>query len=352
MYISILKVFIPAVFTFGIGILLALSLSKVMYTYRLWKRSGRGNKKENPEISTEFSKIHNDIKEISTPRVGGVVVWLSILVTTALLWSLSRILDIEIFNNLDFVSRGQTWLLFFGFIIASLIGLADDLLQIFGQGKHMVDGLGRWQRIFIVAFIGLIGALWFYTKLDISSLYIPFYGYLELGFGFIVFFIVVVLATFSGGIIDGLDGLAGGVLTTAFSAYGVIAYFQGQMDIAAFCGVIVGGILAFLWFNISPARFYMGETGMLGLTVVLALVAFFTNQVLVLIVIAFPLVVTTASAIAQKISLRFFHRKIFRVAPLHHHFQAIGWSAEKITMRYWVVSVMCAILGIIIALIG
>jgi len=277
---------------------------------------------------------------------------LSVFITTALLWISSRIFDIQFLHNLDFVSRGQTWLLFFGFITASLIGLLDDFLQIFGHGVHIVDGLGRWQRITIVAIMGLVGALWFYTKLDISTIFIPFYGFFELGIGFIFVFIIVVLATFSGGIIDGLDGLAGGVLATSFGAYGVIAYFQNQTDIAAFCAVIIGGILAFLWFNIPPARFYMGETGMLGLTLALALVAFFTNQVVILPIIALPLVVSSGSTILQMLSRKFRGKNLLRVAPLHHHFQALGWSAEKITMRYWVVSVICAILGIIIALVG
>lgn len=352
MYASILKVFIPAIATFAIGAALTPWLTEVMYQHKLWKRSSRSNQDENPGISKEFSKIHNNEKETSTPRVGGVVIWFSIFITAALLWILSKTINAPFFEQLDFISRGQTWLLFFGFIVASLIGLADDLLQIFGNKKNIIDGLGRWQRVSSVVIIGLVGALWLYTKLDISSVYIPFYGFFELGIGFIVFFILVTLATFSGSIIDGIDGLAGGVMTTAFTAYGVIAFFQGQMDIAAFCAAIVGGILIFLWFNIPPARFYMGETGMLGLTVTLALVAFFTNQVLVLLIIAFPLVATSFSAIVQMIARRVFGKRVFKLAPLHHHFQALGWSAEKVAMRYWIVSIMCAFVGIIIALVG
>ncbi len=352
MYESILKVFIPAVATFAIAISLTPWLTDIMYRHKLWKRSARSNQSENPGISTEFSKIHNHATETSTPRVGGVVVWLSVLVTTVILWILSKSIQAPFFDQLDLVSRGQTWLLFFGLIVASLIGLADDLLQIFGNGKKGIDGLSRWQRVGSVVAIGLVGALWLYIKLDISTLYIPFYGLVDLGIGFVFLFIVVMLGTFSSSVIDGLDGLAGGVMTTAFTAYGVIAFFQGQMDIAAFCALIVGGLLAFLWFNVPPARFYLGETGMLGLTVTLALVAFFTNQVLVLIVIGFPLVATSFSSIVQMIARRAFSTTVFRLAPLHHHFQALGWSAEKVTMRYWIVSIMCAIAGIIIALTG
>lgn len=352
MYESILKVFIPAVVTFLTGMSLTPWFSKIMYRHKLWKRSCRSNKEENPDISTQFCRIHNYEKEISTPRIGGVVIWFSVILTTAMLWILSKTFETPFFEHLDIVSRGQTWLLFFGLIVASCIGLADDLLQIFGNNKKIIDGLERWQRVLSVIIIGFIGAFWLYLKLDISSINVPFYGDIDLGFGFVIFFVLVVLATFSSSVIDGLDGLAGGVMASAFCAYGVIAFFQGQMDIAAFCAMIVGGILVFLWFNIPPARFYMGETGMLGLTVTLALVAFFTHQVLVLVIIGFPLVVTSLSSIIQMIVRKFFHRTVFRLAPLHHHFQALGWTAEKITMRYWIVSIMCAIVGIIIALIG
>ncbi len=161
------------------------------------------------------------------------------------------------------------------------------------------------------------------------------------------------LAVFSTSVIDGMDGLSGGVLSTIFTAYAVIAFANNQIDIAALCAVIAGAILAFLWFNIPPARFYMGETGMLGLTITLSVVAFLTNSVLVLPIIAMPLVLITASVIIQVVSFKFFGgRRVFRVAPLHHHFEALGWSREKIVMRYWVISVVFAIIGVIVALIS
>ena len=160
------------------------------------------------------------------------------------------------------------------------------------------------------------------------------------------------LATFSGSVIDGLDGLAGGVMATAFAAYAGIAFFQEQIDLAAFSAVIAGAIAAFLWFNIPPARFYMGETGILGLTTTLTVVAFLTDAVLVLPLIALPLVLDSASVIIQLFSKKFFGRKIFLVAPLHHHFEAIGWPHYKVTMRAWVLSAVSAIIGMVIALLG
>jgi phospho-N-acetylmuramoyl-pentapeptide-transferase len=154
-------------------------------------------------------------------------------------------------------------------------------------------------------------------------------------------------------VIDGIDGLSGGVMTTIFTSYAVIAFVNNQIDISALCAVIAGGTLAFLWFNIPPARFYIGETGMLALTVTLSVISFLTNSVLVLPIIALPLVLTSLSVIIQTTSYKYFNKhRVFKVAPLHHHFEAIGWSKEKVVMRYWIFSVVFAIVGAIIVLVG
>ena len=196
-------------------------------------------------------------------------------------------------------------------------------------------------------------SFWFYYKLDFSSIHIPFNGSWELGIWFIPFFVLVMLATFSTSVIDGLDGLAGGVLTSIFTAFAVIAFVNNQIDISALSGAIAGAILAFLWFNVPPARFYMGETGMMALTVVLAVIAFLTDSVLLLPVIALPLVLTSASVIIQVNVYKYFNkRRVFRITPLHHHFQALGWPREKVVMRYWIVSVISAIIGVILVLIS
>ena len=157
---------------------------------------------------------------------------------------------------------------------------------------------------------------------------------------------------FSSGIVDGIDGLSGGVFASIFAAYGGIAFFRGQIDIAAFCGVILGALLAFLWFNIPPARFYMGESGMLGLTTSLTVVAFLTDSIFVLPLIGFILMVEVASDIIQFLSKRFRGKKVFLIAPIHHHFEAIGWPSYKVTMRFWIISSVAAIIGMVVALIG
>ena len=210
----------------------------------------------------------------------------------------------------------------------------------------------------MVAVVAALSAWWFYGKLGVSSIAVPFgSGLFELGILFIPFFVLIALFIYAGGVIDGLDGLAGGIFAIMFGAYAGVALFQDQLDLAALCAAIAGGLLAFLWFNIPPARFYLSETGTMGLTLTLVVVAFLTDGLgggkglLALPIIALPLVATVLSNIAQIISKRVLGRKLFRVAPLHHHFEAIGWPSYKVVMRYWIVGVVAAIIGMTIALL-
>ncbi len=352
--LSVIKIFAPAVVSFFVGLAITPILCSFFYKHRLWKQKPRTiESTDHPgdRISEEFKKVHNTDGELSTPRVGGVVIWFSVFITISLIYWNSVIFGGDINEKLNFLSKNQTILPLFALLFASVIGLIDDLLQIKGNGDF-TDGISRKYRILVVLGIAIVGASWFFFKLDISSLYIPFFGELDIGWLFIPFFILVMLGVFSGSVIDGLDGLAGGVMISAFGSYMVIAFFNNQIDLAAFSAVIVGGILAFLWYNIPPARFYMGETGMLGLTVALSIVAFLTKQPLLLPIIAFPLFITSLSSSVQMFSKKFFGKKVFRVAPLHHHFESLGWPAYKVTMRFWVVSVIFGFIGIIIALVG
>ena len=213
-------------------------------------------------------------------------------------------------------------------------------------------------RVFAVAVVAFFCAWWFYSKLGVSAVSFPFVsGPVELGIFFIPFFMLVALSLYAGGVIDGIDGLSGGVYASIFAAYGGIAFFQHQLDLATLCAVVVGGLLAFLWFNIPPARFYLSETGTMGLTLILTVVVFLTDLrgdgrgLMALPIIGLLLVATVISVLLQIASKKIFHRKLFRIAPLHHHFEAIGWPPYKVTMRYWVVGVVCAIVGMSIALL-
>jgi phospho-N-acetylmuramoyl-pentapeptide-transferase len=198
----------------------------------------------------------------------------------------------------------------------------------------------------------VVGAWWFYDKLNWTIFHVPFFGNFEIGLWYIPIFIFIIVATsFSVNETDGLDGLAGGTLLFAFSAYSVIAFALGRYELATFCGVIIGALSAFLWFNIPPARFYLGDTGAMSLGVTLGIIAMLTNSSLLLGVIGIVFVIESASVIVQLWSKKFRGKKVFLSAPIHNHLQASGWSEAKIVMRFWVVSAIGTILGLVIFLL-
>jgi phospho-N-acetylmuramoyl-pentapeptide-transferase len=351
---SILKIILPTFSTFLVGILLTPFLTPLFYKYKLWKKVSRKSDTNSDAISDAFKKIHNEDDEVSTPRVGGIIIWLSVCVVTFGFWFIARSAFIGASSQkFEFLSRNQTFLPLAALMLGSLMGLLEDFLEIFkGKNTRLLEGLPTKYLLSIITLFGIVFGFWFYSRLGVSGVYIPFYGYYVLGVWFIPFFVLVTLGTFSSRVIDGVDGLAGGVMATAFGSYAFIAFIYGQYDIAAFSGMIVGAITAFLWFNVPPARFYMGETGMLGLTMCLVVIAFLVNQPLLLLVVGFPLAFTAFSSAIQIFSKKVFKKKVFIIAPFHNHLLALGWSRPLITMRYWIVSLMCALLGIMIALVG
>ena len=350
MLLNLIKIFLPTALAFFLGLAITPIATHFFYKYKMWKKYSRNDSAE----ASDFKKIHNEKEELNTPRVGGIIIWFSVFLITVILYFISILLPNDVSEKINFLSRNQTLIPFFTLLLGSFIGLWDDLLQIYGTGKIARDDKSwrKW-KAFLVTILSLLIGSWFFYKLGMTSIHIPFGGEIFLGILIIPFFIIVALATFSSGVIDGIDGLSGGVLASIFASYSVIAYTHNQIDLAAFSGVITGAILAFLWFNIPPARFYMGETGIMGLTITLATLAFLTNTVLVLPIIALPLVATSFSVIIQTLSKKFRNgKKIFRIAPLHHHFEALGWPSYKVTMRYWILSIVFAIIGIILVIIS
>jgi len=348
--IDVIKIFTLGALGFLVAFLWTPGLTHFLYKYKLWRKEVRKKSIDGGEVSF-FQKFHGQ-EEIKVPRFGGLLIWVTTLILIFLFFCLSKITDIWWLEKLNFLSRSQTWLPLFALVSASFLGLTDDILQVFNRGKYVGGGLSLKVRLFIVFLIGLIGALWFYFKLDWRTIHVPAVGDFTIGIWYIPFFVLVMMATYSGGVIDGLDGLAGGAFASIFGAYAGIALFRGQIDIAAFCTVILGTILAFLWFNIPPARFYMGETGILGLTSALTVVAFLTDSVLVLPIIGFLLVIESGSVILQLLSKRFRKKKLFLASPVHHHFEAKGWPHYKVTMRFWVIGIVMAIIGVAIRLLG
>ncbi len=346
------RVFIPSATAFVLGIAFAPILAGILYRTKAWKKkSGKGSGVGGGGTPV-FDELHKE-RETSTPRMGGILIWASVLATAFLFWIFARSFD-TFWPSLDFINRRETWLPLFALAVGAGAGLVDDFLEI-TKGK---GGLSLARRLSIVGIIGLAAGWWFYAKLGVTAIGIPFAASFTLGWLIIPFFALVTLAIYAGGTIDGLDGLAGGVFAIIFMTYSGIAFGEGQISLAACAATIASATLAFLWFNIPPARFYMSETGSMALTLALAMIAFTSDTlsggvgVFVLPLIALPLTATVATTILQVGWKKIFHRKLFRVAPIHHHFEAIGWPAAKITMRYWVITIMAGVVGLTIALLA
>jgi len=316
-------------------------LTHFLYKYKL------GKSIRNNGVTPIFTNLHKD-KE-GTPTMGGLIIWVTAAALAILCFYAAKFSGWEFFQQMNFLTRSQTLLPLGSLVAAAIVGLFDDILDIRGKGK---GGLRMRQRLLFYTLIAAAGAFWFYFKLDWDMLHIPFLGNWQIGWWYIPFFIFIIVSTaFSVNEIDGLDGLAGGTLLTAFGAYGVIAFVQGKYDLAAFCGVIIGALVAFLWFNIKPARFIMGDTGAMSLGVTLGIIAMLTNQALLLPVIGFLFVVESLSFFIQVASKKLRGKKIFLSSPIHHHLEAIGWPEYKIVMRFWLVSGISAVIGLILFLL-
>jgi len=351
----ILQVIIPAVSAFVVGILLTPTISDFLYSKKMWKKTGGKKSALMGFDATEFNKLHQE-NEGKVPRMGGIIIWLSTILVTLILWFIAKVNPQDL-AGLDYITRSQTWIPFAALIIGAIVGLVDDLMEVRGGTDNKAGGLSLRKRLFVVGLVGVGVSWWFYAKLGIMSINLPFDASLFLGPWIALVFILIICATYAGGVIDGIDGLSGGVFASAFGAYGLIAFSLEQYSLAAFCAALVGSILAFLWFNIPPARFYMTETGSMALTIVLAIVAILTDTlggsigILVLPVIALPLVLTVISNIVQVLSKKFRNgKKVFKIAPLHHHFEATGWPSYKVTMRYWIFSMISSATGVMLAL--
>jgi len=298
-----------------------------------------------------FSKMHSH--KAGTPTMGGILVWATTLIFCLLFFYLPKISYFNFLEIFNFLSRSETLLPLGALVATALVGLFDDWLDVRGKGSKGGGGFTMGRRLLIYTAIAIVGALWFYFKLDWTTLHIPLVGNFEIGWWYIPFFIFIIVGTsFSVNETDGLDGLAGGLLLIAYAAFGVIAFVLGRYDLAVFCGVIIGSLLAFLWFNIPPARFYMGDTGAMSLGVTLGIIAMLTNYVLLLPIIGFIFVIEALSFFVQVISKKMRNgKKVFLSAPIHHHFEATGWSEAKIVMRFWLLSGVFAVIGLVIFLL-
>lgn len=319
------------------------AVTNFLYRHRLGKQIR--DAKETPI----FSALH--AQKVGTPTMAGILIWGTTVISAVVWWLASRFATHGVFHDLNFWSRSETYLPMGLMVLAALVGLVDDIYNIRQRGAHG-GGLRVRQRLLLFAIIAAIGAWWFVTKLDWTTLHIPFNGNVDIGWWYAPLFMFVIVATgFSVDITDGLDGLAGGLMLTAFTTFGVIAFLQGKVELAGFIAVIVGSLAAFLWFNIPPARFFMGDTGAMGLGVTLGVVAMLTNSALLLPIIGLPFVIEALSVIIQTISKKVRKKKVFISAPIHHHLEAKGWNEPKIVMRFWIIGGITSLIGLTLYLV-
>jgi phospho-N-acetylmuramoyl-pentapeptide-transferase len=320
------RMFIMTALAFAVAMAWTPILTHFLYKWKAGKTIREGKE--------YFSKMH--AQKAGTPTMGGLLVWVTALVLTV------------IFN----FSREQTYLPLFALGATAILGAVDDILNIKGVGAH--KGLRMRQKLIWQIVIAAIGAWWFFYKLGMNSIWIPGLGDVVIGWLYIPLVILVIVSCANAvNITDGLDGLAGGTLALSYLAFAILSFMQGNWGIAIFCGTIVGALLAFLWFNIYPARFFMGDTGSLSLGATLGVIALLTNTVVLLPIIGIIFVIETLSVIIQVLYRKITGgRKLFRSAPIHHHFEACGWPETKVTMRFWLIAAVFAVLGIVLGLVG
>lgn len=320
---------------FALSMLITPVYTHFAYKYQWWRKVRTETVDGKP--APVFHKLHAEKHKRLIPTMGGMITLFSVGLITAIF-------------NLD---RSQTYLPFFTLITIGLVGLADDYLHVRGTvGKS--GGLSAKIQILWLTLFALAGSYWFYFKLGWNLIHIPGWGNLTIGWLYIPLFILVFFAASkSVGITDGLDGLSGGLLIFSYGSYAIISLFVGQSMLAAFCLTIVGTLLTYTWFNIYPARFFMGNAGSISLGATLGVIALLTNSVFVLPIIGLLFFVESGSSALQLLSKKLRNgKKIFLSAPIHHHFEAIGWPETKVTMRFWIIGMVSAVVGVILGILG
>jgi len=309
--------------------------TNVAYRNQWWKR--QRTEAWSGGVATVYQKLHAEKHKRHIPTMAGLIFIITIAIVTLV-------------ANLN---RGQTWLPLAGLIGAGVIGLIDDVMNIRGSNKG-VAGMSARLKFSLYSVVVLAGGWWFYEKLAVHAIYVPWIGNWKLGILVIPLFWLVVIATaISVNFSDGLDGLAGGLLSSSFLTYSVIALIEHKFALAGFCLTVVGALLSYTWFNIYPARFFMGDVGAFALGTALGIIAWQTNTVYLLPILGAVYVVETGSVIINRTSRKLRHgKKVFQSSPIHHHFEAIGWPETKVTMRFWILGQVASVFALIIFLLS
>jgi len=331
---TLIRIFLLGLMGFLTSMLITPLYTTLAYKYKWWKKARTDA--WSGGTATVYNKLHAAKHKRHIPTMAGTIFVLSTILVTLC------------FN----LSRGETWLPLAAMAGAGFVGLIDDIMNIRSNGG--IAGMQSKLKFGLYSIVALVGGWWFFAKLDVATLYLPGIHDWHVGWLIIPIFWFVVIATANSvNISDGLDGLAGGLLSSSFLVYAVICSIEGKYSLAAFCLTIVGTLLSYTWFNINPARFFMGDAGAFALGTALGVIAMQTDTVYVLPVIGAVYVMETGSVIINRLSKKLRHgKKVFLSSPIHHHFEAIGWPETKVTMRFWIIGQVAAVLGLIVFLLG
>lgn len=336
----------------------APSLVEVLVWLKFWKKKSRDIATTGEKLTVTKAFYDRDEAKIKVPRAGGLLIWVTAIVFALFFWILLKADPTnKLFQFLNFVSRRWTFIPIGTLFVGSIIGFIDDALATLESGGNYKagGGLKLSHRIVLVTILSFLIGVWFYFKLNLVNVdIIP--GVLNLkslGADWLIIPMTTVslVALWSSSVIDGFDGLAAGTFIPIYLCFASIAFIRGFFDIATLMMVLVGSMVAYLWFNISPARFFMGDTGCVGVLLTLGVVAFLTNTVYILPIAGIMLVITSGSNIIQILSKKIRKKKVFLAAPFHHHLEGLGWSRSQVTARYWIVTVMASALGLVFGLL-
>ena len=332
---NLIRVLSLGIAGFALSMIITPIYTTISYKKQWWKKprteAWSGGK------ATVYARLHAEKHKRNIPTMAGLI----FIIATAL---------VTIIANLR---RDQTWLPVAGLLGAGIIGLIDDTMNIKSNGKG-IAGMSAKLKFGLYSIVALIGGWWFYNKLGVNYIHLPWVNNWHVGiFIIFIFWLVVMSTAISVNFTDGLDGLAGGLLASSFATYAIIAMLEHKFALAGFCLTIVGSLLSYTWFNIYPARFFMGDVGAFALGTALGIIALQTDTVYVLPFLGIVYVVETGSVIINRISKKLRHgKKVFQSSPIHHHFEAIGWPETKVTMRFWILGQVASVIGLIVFILG
>lgn len=332
---TLVRILLLGFFSFALSMAITPLYTHLAFRGEWWKRQRTDS--WSGGVASVYNKLHAEKHKRLIPTMAGLIFVVSISLVT-------------LTSNL---SRGETWLPLAGMLASGAIGLFDDVMNI-RSSRSGVAGMRAKAKFFLHSVVAVVGGWWFFAKLDVTSVYVPLFHEVYIGAFIIALFWFVVIATANSvNISDGLDGLAGGLLVSSFGVYAVIAGIEGKYALAGFCLATVGALLSYTWFNIFPARFFMGDVGSFALGTALGIIALQTDTVYLLPIIGAVYVVETGSVIINRLSRKLRNgKRVFLSSPLHHHFEALGWPETKVTMRFWILGQVAGVLGLAIFLIS